>query len=390
MKAKSLIIICLTLLTLSAATAPGQEAPGLRVEIRAHASRLILGEPLFVELSVTNAGGQIQQVVPAYAPGALVVAISADGVNFAPYMDRFRGLGLTDARELGPGETYSMQITVFARLQPMDRHKLLHGDFRAEYLWVQPGAYHVRGQYSRIHSEPLAIQVVAPGPRDAVLWAELKDNPHYGLLIHLMRSVPDAALQRFKQIITEHPDSVYSQYLALALAKHYRQRTREVGRPADDPVRADARQQEIRYFKLASEMKQVPAVREEALLRYGGILFRDKQLEQSRRVAEQGLREFPDGRLRDSFEALLEESIEPSPILPIGHVQSKLRKEGLEVLSLDRDTLRELGESVTAAVEADIRAGNLTARRRNREIARRYEQAVRAVLARDLPPPASD
>jgi tetratricopeptide (TPR) repeat protein len=381
----------------------------VQVELRPHKTDLLIGEPLFVLLRIRHIGSEDTTDGPVFYWGGIGVTglypvyISRDGQSWEIYD---RGMELTAtvggfARpRLQPGQFFDINLTITIMQRVLRRaslgEKRPSGERLAQLAFPDPGQYFIRALYGSaeraIWTEPVSIAVRRPSGEDAEVWDRIQQSDLYreflqfptdkGLITdpETSEKIDDPRLAELAAIVAEHPDSVYSQYLALALGKHYHSGGRL----------ADARQQAIRYFKLASEMKQVPAVREEAMLRYGGILFMDERYEESRRVAEQALREFPDGRLRDNFQTLRDESINPPPINPLGDAEKKLRREGFDTSVIDADTHQQLRMAVIEEVDAEVRAGKLPRRRREYELARRFEEALRAVLARDLPPPASD
>ena len=117
----------------------------------------------------------------------------------------------------------------------------------------------------------------------------------YGSLIQMpTEPVAPQALEQFEKIVHDHPTCIYSHYLALALGKHFLSKFKLGFVSAN------------KYLENASNMKQAPELREEAMALRTELLIRDLgQKEKGTQVAEQALKEFPNSRYKGQFEEWL-------------------------------------------------------------------------------------
>jgi hypothetical protein len=387
------------------------ESP-LTVSISAERDTYAVGEPVILRVTIENTSAR-KWILPLDTgvarlwisrEGGQFVAFDGDDTGLIPYPTRVPRLDAGDR-------------LVFSRRMLLTRANPLQSPHPERWLaFPSAGTYLVKATCDGAVSETFQLRVRDPEGDDRKAWASIveTDLEIYAELVQAPElTVADEGLvtrakerlqaqgrwhgeaqalvesqlalrprvERIAQVVSEHPDSVYSQYLALALAKHYRQRRYKLpgSRRFDDPQVVELRQQEIHYFKLASEMKQGPAsLREEAMRHLAAELNHpfDGTIPEAVEVARRALREFPDGTHRDWFERFIEKHTRPKWVDPMDIVGKELEAMGYdpEMADVSEAKIAEMTEYVHREPHRLRQEGKLTYEQMRAEQARRLKE----------------
>jgi hypothetical protein len=214
-------VLLLTILTLAASA---QERRSLRAVAAVEPRQVLVGEPVRVQLFLTNGWTESTALPHAYA-----IIVEKGGESFL--LDRFAGFSWPLAAEgdLPAGGTFSVTLPYEPRLLQgvLTGHERLReaGDYtirfailpELEYVasdtnWAGPAPL-VEDVLARAVaiSEPVVLQVREPHGEDAVVWATMRDS--------LVRAKDRSGMARHaataKRMFDEHPSSRYAIYLAL-------------------------------------------------------------------------------------------------------------------------------------------------------------------------------
>jgi hypothetical protein len=364
------------LLILGCWFAAGVASAQLQVTLQPQKTELLLGEPLWVTVVISNTGPQ--EVRLAESP--LWIAEGDQGFR------RHSG---------SPGASFSSGLRVPPQGRDITTRKVLldwgAGGGRLQLALPRAGQYKIKvtakpHAAGEVASEVVALTVREPVGEELVVWNVLvnltargplddaKRTPveawskyyptaHYGLFMQLRQEPwPEDFAEALTKVVAEHPQSVYSPYLAYALWRHHEGRTatRDKGRE---------------YFTKLIGMSQAPGVSEYAM-------WERIQFESSAAVvvsvAEQALQKFPQGAHRESFEGALAKAratLAKPKVVHWTDVADELDKLGYDVSLENVDPA--IGERIKReafdAPLADYRAGKLTAEELETEQARRYK-----------------
>jgi hypothetical protein len=186
-------------------------------DINVPKAEILIGEPLFVDVTFTNIG--TADVTLSRSPDIGWALISKNGKDFEPFYDGMRGLGRITPRVLKPNEAATSSFTVCYRLRYDDKKE------GGEFAFAEPGDYFVKGGYSdnlglQAFTEQVKISVKQPVGEDLQAWSELRDFDAYGHLMQLpMSGHGQEALDKLAAIARKYPKSVYSAHILTAFSK---------------------------------------------------------------------------------------------------------------------------------------------------------------------------
>ncbi len=212
-------------LLLAGCVATSAHAQELELELALGAQRVVLGEPITVEITLRNAGSAPTPVYPLFEPtyGFARYTITPPGGTAAPFRPAWLDEGIASPTELAPGAS----ISGFARLY-----------WGAEgATFDRPGRWSVEAELRGVRSAPLAFEI-EPVPaefdaaaqdllsREALQYLYLEGGEHL--------AAGRAALERVTRDFPGSPHAAYAD-LALGLAASRPARDFETGRarPAD-------------------------------------------------------------------------------------------------------------------------------------------------------------
>jgi hypothetical protein len=360
----------------------------LAITAKPNKTELVLGEPLLVDLSIANTGKDTVKI--GHAPDIGSIWISKDGKSYKKFSRYGRGRARKNPYSLAPGKTVTTHFFIlYGTLMdsPEGGGTKVH-----EYAFPTAGTYFIRGGVSVARTDPIEITVKEPVGEDAVVWAKLREVKEYGRFMYLTGwRVEQEPMPTFVAIVDAFPNSVYSHYLALALGKKYLGHLRHVaaaGKPQKSPEFTETWQQALNYLRKAAAMKQVPAVREEAMW----LGAQNGAPEDVVKICEQALKEIPNSRFKAHFEAWrasAQERLEPRWQDPFFRVSRELKGLGYN-LALTPELQEKLDRDVTEmnrAAKQSFRDKKITGRELREIQVENFRQWVLKNLT-PQPPPA--
>lgn len=280
----------LSLFTASIGHGEIPQATLLSARIAVQKFNLILGEPLLLDLTIKNSGdGNISL---SYSPDIGTVFISSDGKAFKEWRDLMRPRGYIEPFLLKADQAITTHFVIFYGLE--------YSTKIGKYAFPEPGNYFIRGGYVHnardvVCSETIAITVKPPEGENAEVWAKLRDMDGYGRIIQQpTQALDEKALAELAKIVDDHPASLYSHYLALALGKNAHYVRWKSGFSFAS-----------KYLELASNMNLESSIREEAMAEWFGLLADFDEVEKAVLVANRLLREFPGSQRKPHLEQWL-------------------------------------------------------------------------------------
>jgi hypothetical protein len=225
---------------------------------------------------------------------------------------------------------------------------------RVGNLFATPGKYFLRAQYGRLEPFNLEVTIRQPAGDDEAAWSKLQTlmikDKHDGRYLYtgisLFQLVVNMETGAFmgendwamlRQFLEEHPNSIYSYYVALGLGKQQEDLMHEVASanggaiPTAKCVEMEAKI--ARYYKMAADIAQEPHLRERALYKWVMLV----PVKEAVKICQDALVEYPGGLYRKQFEdrlAYAQKALIPEWRDPIFKVGEELEAMGYD-LSLD-------------------------------------------------------
>ena len=202
------------LVAITISPAAGQADPSdLRLSLDIGKSEVVVGEPIYATLILTNGGTSPVPVFPDLYPEVEVGAIEIrrDGAT-----ERFRPTAVDDVetqvQELAAGQSVSATFPIFFGVKG--------------WVFTEPGSYELTGLYShptagpsgQLRSAPVALSVVDGGPAGALLTDGNPGGREAGLFMHweggdhLRHGI--AVLET---VIEQYPNALQAHYARLSL-----------------------------------------------------------------------------------------------------------------------------------------------------------------------------
>lgn len=194
----------------AAAQAP-QSALGLTLDIGKR--QVVVGEPVYATLTLTNNSDRPQPVFPDLYPS---VGVGAVAIGYQGRFAQFIPIGVDDVeiqpRPLAPGQSVSATFAIF------------YG--AGGWTFPTPGSYELMGIYrhptvepeGEIRSQTVSLTVAPGGPAGELLTEDSKAGEEAGLFMlweggdHLRRGIA-----RLETVIERHPEQIQADYARLAL-----------------------------------------------------------------------------------------------------------------------------------------------------------------------------
>lgn len=198
---------------LAASLPAAAQAPGLSLTLDIGKREVVVGEPVYATLTLTNRGATPRPVFPDLYPevGVGAVAIAHEGRSAV-----FTPIGVDDVetqvRQLAPGQSVSATFPIF---------------FGASgWTFRSPGSYQLTGLYRHPTAEPggeirspaVTLSVAPGGAAGALLTEGDKAGEEAGLFMtwqggdHLRRGIA-----RLETLIDGYPEQIQADYARLAL-----------------------------------------------------------------------------------------------------------------------------------------------------------------------------
>ncbi len=207
------VLAALWLLAAALPAAAQAPASALRLTLDIGKAQVVVGEPVYATLTLTNTSKQSQPAFPDLYPevGVGAVAISYQGRS-ALYVP----IGVDDVEtqvgELAPGQSISATFAIF------------YG--AGGWTFPAPGSYQLTGHYSHpslgesreLRSEPVTLDVASGGPAGNLLTEDSKAGGEAGLFMlweggdHLRRGIA-----HLETLIERYPEQIQADYARLAL-----------------------------------------------------------------------------------------------------------------------------------------------------------------------------
>ena len=222
----------------------------LELTVRGPNNAIRLGEPLDLDLQVTNKSNERILFRNAVDPevGFVKVLISeGDTSHFRRYIGPRWGKSDVEyaPTNLAPNANLSHSVRILWHAAP-ERSASIPADARentsppmllSNYAFTKPGSYWISAEYTIqpsgggdlvvLQSQPICINVLEPSGEDLEVWNDIKGDGNFALLLHEGAvAIPDykaderAAFQkRVDRLIANHPNSSYTEMLRQSLAK---------------------------------------------------------------------------------------------------------------------------------------------------------------------------
>ncbi|WP_193369317.1 hypothetical protein [Pelagibius marinus] len=200
---------------LATALPAAAQAPGgaLRLTLDIGKPQVVVGEPVYATLTLTNTSKQSQPVFPDLYPE---VGVGAVAISYQGRSALFVPIGVDDVEtqvsELAPGQSISATFAIF------------YG--AGGWTFPAPGSYQLTGHYRHpslgedreLRSEPVTLNVAAGGPAGDLLTEDSKAGDEAGLFMlweggdHLRRGIA-----HLETLIERYPEQIQADYARLAL-----------------------------------------------------------------------------------------------------------------------------------------------------------------------------
>lgn len=202
-------------------------------------STFVLGEPVEVAFEVQNQGEK-NEAIPSKGveSGSLKVYISNQNEDYKRYTTSGWGREFDYGTTLKPGQTYTYKASVLWNGKPDVSHlnedaakRILKGKITTEYAFPEPGTYFIKGvsyfggNSTPNESEPIKIVINEPNGDDLEVWNQIKGNKEIALLMQsgefntTKETEKISLVNQVEQIVEQHPNSIYSNYLKPNLEK---------------------------------------------------------------------------------------------------------------------------------------------------------------------------
>ena len=221
MKIQSIVVLMFGFLLSGRMPAPGQSEQGMSISIEAHKRALVHGEPLYLTDRIQNNGQQ--PIVLVYGNG--------------PSYDLGQGLGRI---LIGKGDekqdVWSDQLRPLEKVSPIvipagqvitNEYVILYSHPNG-FAFPTAGDYRVSTEYvlksgQLLRATPSSITIREPVGEDARQWETLQKETGYGILLQTPwdSRADSSALSRLISIYNRGGQSVYKQYLGLAIGRCY-------------------------------------------------------------------------------------------------------------------------------------------------------------------------
>lgn len=192
----------------------------------------VLGEPVSLEFEFTNNGDNPLVVGSGGVDvGGLKVFIADKDGEYKRYKSEEWGRKRGYKISLEPGKSVKLNpATILWNTLPNSVN--LKGIITTEYAFPELGVYFIKGvsyigeNATPIESEPIKVVIESPVGDDLKVWNQIKGNKQIAVLMQRGEITAEKETERQKfsaqaeQILTQFPDSVYSEYLKLNLAKY--------------------------------------------------------------------------------------------------------------------------------------------------------------------------
>ncbi len=194
----------------AAAQAP---ASALKLTLDIGKPEVVVGEPVYATLTLTNTSKRSQPVFPNLYPE---VGVGAVAISYQGRRALFVPVGVDDVetqvRELPPGQSVSSTFALF------------YG--APGWTFPVPGSYELTGLYrhpslvenQELRSEPVTLSVASGGPAGNLLVEDSKAGAEAGLFMlweggdHLRRGIA-----QLETVIDRYPEQIQADYARLAL-----------------------------------------------------------------------------------------------------------------------------------------------------------------------------
>ncbi|MCS7048805.1 MAG: hypothetical protein NZ483_05880 [Verrucomicrobiae bacterium] len=305
-----MISVLLGLLVVGELAKAGELVTGVVLNVRLGASRVLVGEPVQVRVTLENRGsGEVRVLYPAREP--FQIGMSRDGASYEGFWPFERmATGPRGGRVLKPAErlskTYILVRNVKNVLQPPPKYEFPLFGAGLHQLRVTAQLLDEDGTVQSVGAESIPIEVREPEGLDQQMWQAVRGESWYPRLlqVHMLTGVEAGVEGRIVSMLDRFAQSVYAQHIAFGLGQyHAKQQYRVGGEQVEaEKVRGEHRRKAEEYFGLAARMEQVPWVREEAMLELAKLRGGAEAI----RLCEEALQRWPEGFLREEFLRLRE------------------------------------------------------------------------------------
>jgi len=401
-------LCCIYALLMIALPAGQAKSSEFALSLRCPRDTILVGEPLMIRVRILNRSGQ-ERMLPVHDTGLVQILLGAKGSSLKPYrplgtIDGASPLLTTDitSRLLRVNEEIEFDVVVLFATAPVFES----GREWRHLVFPQAGGYQIAARLADGETQSINIKVVEPIGKDAVLGRELISLKAYPFFVQFptarselgqldtvvtnhvqyvesLRQLSEATgggltdppIARLRELVRINPDSPYSQHVALALARYHAGVTR-------DPVDAE------KLFQMSVAMRQVPWVREIALLEWAQLATPDRAVY----LCDLAIEEFPDNPYRRVFASLRVVSQAKvdqrarRPVDPIITVERELMNSGFDLTSLTAEERRRINEEVIAATWKECETKHWHTKDCDAELMKRYREWVGKNLRRTISP----
>ncbi|MBK9155810.1 MAG: hypothetical protein IPM25_16650 [Chloracidobacterium sp.] len=188
----AVLIFCIAISSLTLAGLQAREALPIEIELTPAKSNYMLGEVVHVVATIRNSS-DVNVLLPRDVFDQLQLQISMNGISYANYIGKARGLQIEDANEIevGPGEKIDYTYRMLWNSKPQVSHlnadaaeRMSKGRILTNFAFPEKGTYYVRAvltaqklQKRLFESEPVRIVISMPAGDDLKVWKTIERNP---------------------------------------------------------------------------------------------------------------------------------------------------------------------------------------------------------------------
>lgn len=214
---------------------------GLTLEGRVGKDSYTQGEPVSAQFKFVN-NGDAAKLVPSggvEVGGLKILVANKEDGEYREYRGRGWGRRRGKPLELQPGMAHQYtQVTILwngksklTHFSEDEMKEALRGRISTEYAFQMPGVYWIKGlsyvgaDFKPIESKPIRVEIKEPTGVDMEVWKQISGNKEIAYLLQNGAFETDdesrkqELISKVEQIVAEHPESIYSDYLRPNLEK---------------------------------------------------------------------------------------------------------------------------------------------------------------------------
>ena len=194
-------------------TVRGDANTNLSLSIQIPSQPIMAGQPVRVNLALTNVSGEDQRVQKVTA--GFYFYVSRDREHYEEFQPwALRGLPPPSFSSLRPGETWNAEMWLV--------YDFRHKTNEVAYAFEDPGRYWLRAEFasgSTVRSAPLEVNIVPASGREKAAIDELKDSNLRRFLQtgYFVEGSESQVVAKCRQFLSVHPDSAHAPLVRLRI-----------------------------------------------------------------------------------------------------------------------------------------------------------------------------